>query len=222
VRPNAYGRPLAEAVYAFPYQDSTLSSLIPEAQAIIQMADNLKGRNQVQQGQFVKGNKTNQQFQQTMSAASGREQMLALFMEAQSFTPFKEMMKLNILQYQPAGQVYSPTQKAMVKIDPVKLRQSETVFKVTDGELPLDKIIDTDFFGTFLQVISTDPELSLEFNKAKLITYIAKLKGMKDLDQFERTPEERQQIIDYQKTIAAQQQSAKAEGKGPTTSAPTT
>lgn len=214
VRPNAYGRPLAEAVYAFPYNDSTLNSLIPEAQAIVQMADILNGKNQVRQGQFVKGNKTNSQFQQTMQSSEGRDQMLALFMEAQSFTPFKEMMMLNILQYQPGGAIYSPNQQKVVTIDPVQLRNAQLIFKVTDGMLPLERLIETDFLITFLQIISADPELALEYDKADIVAYIAKLKGIKHLADFKRTEEERSQIIKYQEAVAAQEQSKKGANGG--------
>jgi hypothetical protein len=220
VRPAAYGRNLAEAVYQFPYRDDSSNSLLSEAGQVVQFGNLVAGQNPAQQGQFVKGNKTLHEFQTVMNNSNNREQMMALFIEAQSMTEIKETLKLNMLQYQPAGTIYSPSQKKAVAIDPIRLRQAQTVFKVTDGMLPLDKIIESDFLGTMMQVISQDPELSLDYNKAKIFSYFAKLRGMHDLNQFETTDEEKKMILknrEQQMQMQAQNTAAvkaKSQGQG--------
>jgi len=198
VRPAAYGRNLQESVYAFPFNNQNQSMLLSEAQQIVQMANNVAGQNLPSQGQFQKGNKTLHEFQTTMQNGNNREQMMALFIEAQSMTPIKEMLKLNILQYQPPGTVYSAAYKRPVQVIPEDLRKQELLFKVTDGMLPLDRLIETDFMGTFMQVIAADPQLNFEFDKVKLFTYFAKLRGMHEVADFARTPEEKQQMMKQQ------------------------
>ena len=94
--------------------------------------------------------------------------------------------------------MYSAAYKRPVQVIPEDLRKQELLFKVTDGMLPLDRLIETDFMGTFMQVIAADPQLNFEFDKVKLFTYFAKLRGMHEVADFARTPEEKQQMMKQQ------------------------
>ncbi|PHQ81772.1 MAG: hypothetical protein COB66_01485, partial [Coxiella sp. (in: Bacteria)] len=56
VKPSAYGTPLQEAVYAFPYREDQLAASMGQIQNIIALGNQLTGQNPVSQGQFIKGN----------------------------------------------------------------------------------------------------------------------------------------------------------------------
>ena len=68
-----------------------------------------------------------------MDKADARNVMKAAFLEAQVFFPVKEIIKLNILQYQPTGEVFNYETGELVKVDPLLLRKKALEFKVADG-----------------------------------------------------------------------------------------
>lgn len=189
VRPSAYGQNPAEAVYQLPYRDDQSGINLQEIQALVGFANQLNGQNQARQGQFVKGNKTDGQWQSTMSNATSSDQITALLYEAQVFTPLKEVLKLNILQYQGQESIYSPSAQQDVSIDPVVLRQAVVNFKVTDGLLPTEKVISGDSLKIAMQVIGSSGALAAGYNIAPMFSYIMKTENV-DLAAFEKSPEQ--------------------------------
>ena len=187
VRPSAYGKPVGESVYAFPFRDDQAGVAIQEIQGIIQFGNVLNGQNPARQGQFVKGNKTDGQWESTMSNATSQDQITALLYEAQVFTPIKEVLKINMLQYQTAGTIYSPTQGKEVSVDPLALRKAVLSFKVTDGLLPKDKVISGDAKKQAMQIIGTSPTLSEGYNIAPMFSYLMKTENV-DFSAFEKSP----------------------------------
>lgn len=186
VRPSAYGKPVGEAVYPFPFRDDQAGLAMQEIQAIVQFGNVLNGQNAARQGQFVKGNKTDGQWESTMTNATSKDQRTALLFEAQVFTPLKEIIKLNILQYQSAGTVYSPSQGKEVKVDPVALRQATLQFKITDGLTPKEKVISGEALKVGMQVIGSSPALAQGYNVAQLFSYIMKTENV-NLTPFEKS-----------------------------------
>jgi len=187
VRPAAYGKPVGESVYQFPYRDDQSGLIMQEIQSLAGFASTLGGQNPARQGQFVKGNKTDGQWSSTMSNATSQDQMTALLYEAQVFTPIKEVLKLNMLQYQGAGSIYSPSQRKNVQIDPLELRKAVLNFKVTDGLLPSEKVISSDALKMGMQVIGTSQAIAGAYNIGPLFSYIMKAENV-DLSPFEKSP----------------------------------
>lgn len=189
VRPSAYGKPVGESVYQFPFRDDQAGLSLQEIQAVVAFGNTLIGQNNARQGQFVKGNKTDGQWESTMSNATSADQMTALLYEAQVFTPLKEVIKLNILQYQGPGTIYSQSQKQNLEIDPVELRKAVLNFKITDGLLPTDKVISGDTLKVAMQTIGTSPALAQGYNIAAAFSYILKTENV-DLSAFEKSPQQ--------------------------------
>lgn len=215
VRPSAYGKNPGESVYAFPFRDDQSGINLQEIQGLIGFANQLNGQNQARQGQFVKGNKTDGQWQSTMSNATSSDQLTALLYEAQVFTPMKEVLKLNILQYQGNTSVYSPSQKQNVAVDPILLRQAIINFKVTDGLLPAEKVISTESRRIAMQVIGTSPNIGAAFNIAPMFSYIMKTENV-DLTPFQKSPQQQA----YEQALSSWQMVAmEAAKKGTTPSA---
>lgn len=203
VRPSAYGKAVSEAVYQFPFRDDQAGVAMQEIQSLLQFSNVLQGQNQARQGQFVKGNKTDGQWESTMSNATSQDQITALLYEAQVFTPLKEVIKLNILQYQGATSIYSPTQQDVVNIDPVALRQAIINFKITDGLLPSEKVIKSDTMKVVLQAIATSPTLAQGYNVAPMFSYLTKIENV-DFAPFEKS----QAQMAYEQALGAWNQVA--------------
>jgi hypothetical protein len=189
VRPAAYGKPVSEAVYAFPFRDDQSAVAFQELPQMMQMANAVNGQNQAKQGQFVKGNKTLHEYESVMSNANGRDQMTSMLLEAQVFTPLKQILKLNMMQYQSGVSLYSPSQSAMVKVDPVQLRKSQAVFKVTDGLTPTDKAISGDDFTMAIQTIGSSPQIGSAYNIGPMFSYLMKTRNA-NLSPFEKSPQQ--------------------------------
>lgn len=187
VRPSAYGKPVSESVYQFPFKDDQAGINLQEIQSVVQFGNILNGQNPARQGQFVKGNKTDGQWDATMSNATSNDQMTALLLEDQVFTPMKEVLKTNILQYQKPASIYSPSQEKTVQVDPLVLRQAIINFRVTDGYLPKDKVISGEALKVGMQVIGTSQALAQGYNIAPLFSYIMKTENV-NLSPFEKTP----------------------------------
>jgi hypothetical protein len=201
VRPSAYGKPVQDAYYPIPFRDDQSGIVMQQTDQIIRMADKVSGQNPVSQGQFVKGNKTQSEFQSVMGNANGRDQLVAMHYEAQIFTPLKEILKLNILQYQGGTQLYNRETQQQVTIDPVKLRKAVVEFKVSDGLTPKDKLINADVMQTAMQMIGSSPQLSSQYNVGPMFSYLMKTQGAR-ITEFEKGPEQ----IAYEQAVQSWQQ----------------
>jgi len=189
VRPNAYNKSLSELVHQIPYRDDAAVTLMQDLSMVVRMGDDVTGSNPSRRGQFVKGNKTRKEFEDTQGNSTGRDQLQAVAIEHQTMTPIKEMLKINILQYQPPKSLLAPDNSQVVKVNPLTLREAIMTFKVSDGLLPADKIMSTEDFGAALNTLSTVPQLGQAYHIAPLFTYIMKSRGA-DLRPFEKTKEE--------------------------------
>lgn len=205
VRPAAFGKNVAEAVYAFPFRDDQSAINSQKIAQYTSYANVISGSNPVRQGQFVKGNKTQSEFDSVMANANGRDQVTAIGYETQVFTPLKEILKLNILQYQGGVSLFSREKESDVQVDPVALRKAVTNFKVSDGLTPLDKQMDTDTFLVALQQIGSSPALAADYNIGPLFSYIMKLKGAK-ITPFEKSPQQKA----YEQAVSAWQQAVES------------
>jgi hypothetical protein len=189
VRPAAYGKPISESVYAFPFRDDQAAVVLQESAQVEAMANKTSRQNPVRQGQFVKGNKTRDEFQDVMQNANGGDQMVAIAFESNLFTPMKEIIKLNILQYQGGTSLYNRQKETQVQIDPVTLRKAVMTFKISDGLSPSDKIISGDAMRDGLQAMAQIPGIGAGYNVTQLFSYLMKVQGA-DLKAFEKSPEQ--------------------------------
>lgn len=200
VRPNAYGKPLGEAVYAFPFRDDQTPIAFSDLAQVMRFSDMAAGQNPAQQGQFVKGNKTQFEYADIMGNASGRNQMTAMMLEAQLIGPIKEILKSNILQYQGGVSLLNRETDSQVQIDPVVLRKAQMEFKVSDGLTPTAKLLSTDAFTNAIQVIGSSPAISGAYNLGPMFSYLFKSQRA-DVAAFEKS----QQQQAYEQALQAWQ-----------------
>lgn len=201
VRPAAYGRPLNEAYYPIPYRDEQSAQAMSDLQVMVALNDQTNGQNRAQQGQFVKGNKTLFEYQDVMGNANARSQNISILLEAQFFTPLKEIIKLNVLQYQAPDTVFNRETEQEVVIDPVTLRKANLVFKVSDGQLPASKQMNSEAFMAATQAISANPQIAGAYNLGPMFSYLFKTQRA-DVAQFEKSP----QLQQYEQAMGQWQQ----------------
>jgi hypothetical protein len=185
VRPSAYQQELSKAVYAIPFRDDQFQINMAEIQSYRSMANEISGLNPVRQGQFVKGNKTNQQFDQVMGNANGRDQTLALTLEGNFFRPIKMIVKSNILQYQGGTTLYNRDSERMVTVDPVMLRKANLTLKVSDGLEPSSKLINGEVLASATQFLAANQQIGAEYNVGDMFAYMFQSSGLK-LAQFKK------------------------------------
>lgn len=191
VRPSAFGKPVNEAVYQFPYRDEATQTLLDGATRVIAYADKINNQNPAMAGQFVKGNKTQHEYDDVMGHGNAGNQAMAMMTEMQVFTPMKEAIKLNILQYQEADNLYNRDKQKSVAIKPETLIETSLHFKVSDGLEPKELQMSEDEFQTALQVIGSNQQIAGDFQAGPLFTYFMKLRGA-DLTPFAADPVQQQ------------------------------
>ena len=189
VRPAAYGKPLSEAYFPIPFRDDQSGLIMQEMGAIIKLSEIISGQNPARQGQFVKGNKTKTEYSDVMTNSNGRDQNISILLESQVFSPIKEILKLNILQYQGPASLYYRDKAATVEIDPIKLREAVIDFKISDGLAPASKLINADSFQTALQVIGSSPQIGSGYNIGPMFSYLMKTQGAL-ISDFEKSKEQ--------------------------------
>ena len=196
---------IARAVYQIPYREDNSGTNIQMSEMISAMADQATGQNKVDRGQFQPGNKTKTEFQETMANSSSRQQLCALTIENQFMTPVKETVKANTLQYQSAGTILNRNERQAVDVDPVELRKAMLEFKMTDGNLPADRLMNSDMLMVFLQTAQAIPAVQSEYDILGMFLYWAKLRGAYWLEDFKRTPEQQNQFLQRVSQMSAAQ-----------------
>lgn len=196
---------MAQAVYQFPYREDNSGTNLQMSDMISAMADQATGQNKVDRGQFQKGNKTKTEFETTMNNSNSRQQLSALAIEHQFMQPVKEVIKSNTLQFQPTGKFLNRETRNEVDVDPVKLRESLLEFKLTDGMLPADKMLNSELLTVFMQTAQAIPAVQTEYDIMGMFMYWAKLRGAYWLEDFKRNPAAQQQALNtMQQTAMAQ------------------
>lgn len=208
VRPHAYGTDLSAAVYQIPFRDDQSPLAMQAVQQFAAMANQVSGLNPARQGQFVKGNKTRAEFEEIMGYANGRDQTVAITLEGNFFAPIKKVIKANILQYQGGTSVFDRENNRVIQVDPLLLRKANVVFKLSDGLLPSDKMIDGESLALAFQTIASSPELAQGYNLVPMFSYLMKTRGAK-LHAFEKPPEQ----LAYEQALAVWQQTVAALGE---------
>lgn len=196
---------MGQAIYQIPYREDNSGTNIQMSDMISAMADQATGQNKVDRGQFQKGNKTKTEFETTMMNSNSRQQLASLMIEHQFMTPLKEVVKSNTLQFQPSGKFLNRDRREEVPVDPVALRNAILEFKMTDGMLPADKMLNSELLTVFLQTAQALPTVATEYDIMGMFMYWAKLKGAYWLEDFKRSPDQQQQFLAAtQQTAAAQ------------------
>ena len=215
VKNSQYNKDLSSAVYQIPFRDEGVAEVIQLSQSVAGMGDTTNGTNRVQQGQFQKGNKTRKEFETVMAGASNRDRMRALALEYSFFVPIKEIIKSNILQYQPPTTILNRDGKSTVKVDPEVLRKAVMAFALSDGYLPSEKIMSGELFSTIFQAAQAIPTIPMKYDIMGMFMYSMQLQGASWLKSFERSEVDQKKQLDQMRQ-ASQASSAEDQPPAPT------
>lgn len=209
--PLKAGSPSADVRAAYnpiPYNDPALGARFQQAISLLGFGNEISGSNPVLQGQFVKGNKTNQQFQESMSASDTRLISMAMGLHVSFYTPLKEIIKLNIRQNQTSEDSYSAALEKTVKINSEDLRKMLPEFKMADGLLTAARMLNTDLLTVAIQSLPNIPELSAEYNTPRMfLDLLSNGEGVR-MERYRFTAEEKQARQQQQLEMAQAQAQA--------------
>jgi len=209
VKQAAYGRPLSEAVYPFPFHDESSQYFIQEASAVEAMALRMKGENNVTQGQFQKGNKLQDEFASVMGNAGSMRKTSAIMWEVQIFQPIKLLLTSNYTQFTIETSRYVRKLKKAVEINGNDLRGMIGAFKVGDGLLPVQRLMRGDVFEKALQFMAQNPALSQAADISGMFVYAMKMQGVEGLEDFLKP----QSQVAYEQALQAWQIAAQEAAK---------
>ena len=221
VRQKGYGTDIRQAVYQVPYRDDGVAEIFAVSRDLTEMSNVVNGQNRVTQGQFQKGNKTRKEFDTVMGNSDARMQMMALCLEYRFFQPLKEIIKLNLLQYQPPANLFNRNVGETVQIDPSVIRQASVEFRMADGLMPVDKLMSVDSFQLVMQMSQGNPQFAAGYDVLGAFFYYLQLQGASWLNDFKRDPAAQQQYLQNQQALSGAATTQKdANGNATTTPAP--
>jgi hypothetical protein len=186
---------LEHAYRQIPFNDSGTQGVMQDLRFLMEFSDLLSGQNRPLRGQFQKGNKSVQEWTDTMGNADNRMRLPALCTEIQIMMPLKENIKLNIFQHQPAG-IYQASRTGITyDINAAQLqalRQKVFSFRLADGYTPKSKLASTEFINGLIQAVTQSEILAASWGQAlpSMFAHLAQLGGVRDLQQY--IPEQRQ------------------------------
>ena len=206
VRTNSLdtGKSIRDAYHPIPFDGRGTELAMQDGMQIVSFGKELSGLNNATQGQFQKGNKSVQEWNDTMGNADSRLRLPALTLEFQVFAPLKEMLKLNIFQYGEDSEVVSQKSGNTIKVDLVELRQKVLAFRVADGYTPKSKLASTESLGNLLTMLTQSQPLQMAYGPAlpAMFAHLAQLMGVRGLEEY--TPSPKQQATNVQNTATAQ------------------
>jgi hypothetical protein len=193
VTTNAYNQDIRTAYYPIPYEDRASGNFRSNFGLVLDLANQTTGQNQAAQGNFIRGNKTMQEFDSIMTNSQARMQLGALELDASLFAPTRLILNTNFLLYAQAEKIEDRITGDEVEVDPAMLRKVLPEFKMSSAVLPTTKVANTEVALQALQLFSQRPELDMEYDTGGIAVSILMQQGMTDLEQYKRTPEQMKQ-----------------------------
>lgn len=190
VKGAAIGVALEQIVKPVPVNSPPLGVGLQEAAQITQMANLVGGQNQVAQGAFVKGNKTNDQFRQTVAGTAARTQLLAIRFEDAFMGRIREILASDLLQFQKAVTIFDPQSKKAIQVDPTTMREVAVSFEVADGLVPVNDKVTPELIATVFQTVIANPQVASTFNTEDLVTHLLAQMGVRGLGAFKKSQQQ--------------------------------
>ena len=184
LRNAAYNQDIRQAVYSIPYNDPAIGTRSSLAQGIAQFASIVTGQNQVSNGQFVKGNKTNDQFNEVLSRSDARQVAMAVLLEDQFFGVLKHILLYDLLQYQQPMKVFDLDSKQEIEVAPEKFLDTAIEFTINDSLSLGEDNVSPDTIMVAMQTMQSLPQLAQQYDIGKVFAFMMNKSGLKHLEQF--------------------------------------
>lgn len=196
---------IKDAYYQIPFDARGTEAAFQDGMAIVSFGKELSGLNAPQQGQFQRGNKSVQEWNDTMGGSDSRLRLPALTLEFQVFMPLKETLKLNIFQYGESTEVVSQKDGNSLQIDIEQLKTKVLAFRVADGYTPKSKLAGTDAIVQLMQILGQSQQLQQQLGPMLpgMFAHLAQLMGVRGLKEY--IPQQEQIQQNQQNSMALQQ-----------------
>lgn len=185
---TAYGQDVRSAIMQLPVSDVTGQNYQDLQVVNSQMQETLGINGDVAGNSSQSSRRSATEFRGTTGFSANRLANMAYHF---SVTGFRSLGNCLISSSQ---QMYSVEMKVKVAGDNVKGAQSITVspediagefdISAIDGNMPLDRMAQAQFWMQVLQMTGTDPELQMQYRRRDIFSYMSKLAGLKNIDKF--------------------------------------
>lgn len=184
---------IAAAYQQIPFDLRGTETAFQDAAVLVDFSKQLSGVNAPQQGQFQKGNKSVQEWADTMGGSDGRLRLLALCIEHQVFVWLRFILVLNIYQYGEDAVVVSQKTGEVLDIKISELRREVLAFRVADGYTPKSKLASTEMLVNGLTMLMNSPVLQQAYGTMlpAMFAHMMQLGGVRGLEEY--APETQQQ-----------------------------
>jgi hypothetical protein len=147
-------------------------------------AQRAAGINNSMAGQFTKGNKTLEEYNDVQANAAGKQFLRALMLETTAIVKIKRILKLNIIQFQQDTKLYDPETETTFDITRGDLYKADVDFKLADALQPTEHMISPNVIQQVFALIGQNPQAFQEYNLADMTVYIIQQSLGFDLSQF--------------------------------------
>lgn len=175
---------IRQIVQAMNFQDTAGATYWNEINNLRQHAQEVVRLNRPQLGQFQKGNKTLGEFREVMQNANAELRVMGLLIENSIMSVLKTITKNNIFQFQEPTTV--ATARGEVNIIPSDLRKAMVEFKVADGLVTTENVMDSNVLREAIQYLSSNQEAAMKYDIADIIAGLFSHLGF-NIDEYERT-----------------------------------
>jgi len=184
LRPEAYSGDVRQAIMQLPVTDVTRTHL-QDIQLIEGIIQRVTGVNDNIMGQLdPRGRKTATEVRAASTFGINRLKTQAEFFSAIGFTPLARILVQNTQQYLSATRRYKvPGKEDFIEVSPEKIL-GEFDFVPVDGTMPVDRYAQASLWTQILQQLMSNPQTAGQFDIMGIIVHIAKLLGVKSLEQF--------------------------------------
>lgn len=188
-------RKISDAYYQIPFDSRGTESALQDGITVSNFARDLTGLNNPMRGQFQKGNKSVQEWNDTMAGADARLRLPALTLEFQVFMPLKEILKLNIFQYGDDAIVISQKNGEQYDIKIEELKKQVLAFRVADGYTPKSKLAGTESLINLMTMLSQSQPLQASYGPMlpAMFSHLAQLTGVRGLEEYTPNAQQTQQ-----------------------------
>jgi hypothetical protein len=177
---------ISDAYHQIPFDARGTEGALQSGMQIVAFGKELSGLNSPMQGQFQKGNKSVQEWNDTMGGADSRLRLPALTLEYQVFQPLKNILKLNVFQYGDDIELVSQKNGKNTKINMNELRQQVLAFRLADGYTPKSKLAGTEAIQAGMQIIAQSQLLQQAYGQQLpgMFSHLMQLMGVRGLEEY--------------------------------------
>lgn len=204
VKLSALGaKKLEDAYKQIPFDPRGTEQALSDAGVIVGFGSELSGINGPQRGQFQRGNKSVQEWEDTMGASNNRLRLRALVLEHQVFVPLRELLKLNIYQYGNDAIVVSQVTGRTLDIKIDELRREVLSFRLADGFTPKSKLASTEVLTMAFNLIAQSPILQQAYGSSlpNVFAHMMQLSGVRGFEEY--NPQQQQQAANNPNALQA-------------------